>query len=321
MKDNWEKVNETMVLDDKTIRDMVRIRFGDRKITSCRPLSGGLSNSLFKIEFEVMNPVVLRVYSRSASICRKETEISSLVRGNVPVPEVHKTGMLKNKPFALVEWVDGMRLSDVMKKATKSELEELGYKVGTVLADIHRYRFPKPGFFGNGLKVEEPLEMGPDMFRSFIEESLFGGKAGKWLGKEASGRLWQFVSDNAELLAGSLGNFTLTHSDFNPWNLLIDEKIEVAAVLDWEFAFSASSPVDIGNMLRYEPDGSPFEKDFIRGFQENGGALPKEWRKLSKLNDLIALVDLLNRSDSGVNRIADLKQLIEGTMANWNKPI
>ena len=196
----------------------------------------------------------------------------------------------------------------------KVDFIQSAHAVGAVLADIHTFRFDQPGFFGEGLKVEEPLGVGKNMFRNFMEESLFNGKAGKWLGKETTERFWDFVNQNAVMLGESPKHYSLTHSDYNPWNLLIDDNHNVSAVLDWEFAFSASPVHDIGKMLRFEEEGSPFEKRFIERICANGGELPREWRKLSKLNDLIALVDLLNRSDSGKNRIADLKRLIENTM-------
>lgn len=208
-------------------------------------------------------------------------------------------------------------MNKAMKQMNPDELKNAAYHIGRVLADIHRYQFDKPGFFGEGLKIVESVVVSGDMFRSFMEESLYRGKAGEWLGEEKTEQFWRFVNKNAKLLEEPPNHFSLTHSDFNPWNLLIDEKMNVAAVLDWEFAFSASPVHDIGNMLRFEPDDSPFEKRFIEGFAAGGGELPEEWRKLSKLNDLIALVDLLNRSDSGENRISDLKNLIEGTMAYW----
>jgi aminoglycoside phosphotransferase (APT) family kinase protein len=46
----------------------------------------------------------------------------------------------------------------------------------------------------------------------------------------------------------------------------------ISAVLDWEFAFSGSPPVDVGNMLRFreeQPDG--FAAGFIAGYREAGG--------------------------------------------------
>src|SRR6185437_5269651 len=68
----------------------------------------------------------------------------------------------------------------------------------------------------------------------------------------------------------------------------------VAAVLDWEFAFSGSPLNDVGNMLRFEqPPG--FAAGFADGFRDGGGELPPDWREISAALDLAALADLLTR--------------------------
>jgi hypothetical protein len=67
-------------------------------------------------------------------------------------------------------------------------------------------------------------------------------------------------------------------------------------VLDWEFAFSGSPLVDVGNMLRFreeQPDG--FAAGFIAGYREAGGLLPPGWPEISEALDLCALADFLTR--------------------------
>lgn len=94
--------------------------------------------------------------------------------------------------------------------------------------------------------------------------------------------------------------------------------IPVSAVLDWEEAFSWNRYVDIGNMLRYEEDGSAFETYFIRAYQEQGGTLADNWKLLSKLEDLVALCDMLNHSTKETpNRMRDLLRLISKTVHTY----
>jgi Ser/Thr protein kinase RdoA (MazF antagonist) len=112
----------------------------------------------------------------------------------------------------------------------------------------------------------------------------------------------------------------LVHLDFNGLNILTQHGptgCSVSAVLDWEDAFSWSRHADIANMLRYEEDDSTFEKHFIRAYRE-GAALEDNWKLLSKLEDLVALCDMLNNSTVDTpNRMTDLQHLIAGTVQSF----
>ena len=85
--------------------------------------------------------------------------------------------------------------------------------------------------------------------------------------------------------------------DFNGKNLLAldrDGRWSISAVLDWEFAFSDSLLVDIGNMLRFRASyQSGFSRGFIAGYREAGSELPSDWREVSEALDLYALAEFL----------------------------
>jgi aminoglycoside phosphotransferase (APT) family kinase protein len=78
------------------------------------------------------------------------------------------------------------------------------------------------------------------------------------------------------------------HSEFNGKNLLVlgrGGRWSISAVLDWEFAFSGSPLVDVGNMLRFRASYPPsFVSGFIAGFRRlaesyrrTGGRSAKLW--------------------------------------------
>jgi hypothetical protein len=59
---------------------------------------------------------------------------------------------------------------------------------------------------------------------------------------------------------------------------------------DWEFAVSGTPLIDVGHFLRYErPSRATIEPHFSTGYIEAGGELPREWRQLSRMVDLVAL--------------------------------
>jgi hypothetical protein len=93
---------------------------------------------------------------------------------------------------------------------------------------------------------------------------------------------------------------------------------EVAAVIDWEFAFSGTPFFDLGNLLRPPLGEIPGMQAAVeRGYRNAGGDLPIEWRKMSKLTDLTAWLEFLTRKNAGINLISDCKTQICKTIGEW----
>ncbi|MGC2660865.1 MAG: hypothetical protein WA324_23160, partial [Bryobacteraceae bacterium] len=60
-------------------------------------------------------------------------------------------------------------------------------------------------------------------------------------------------------------------------------------VLDWEFAFSGSSVIDIGNLLRFENESPAVENIwFADAYRAAGGHLDKAWREQALFADLLS---------------------------------
>jgi hypothetical protein len=90
----------------------------------------------------------------------------------------------------------------------------------------------------------------------------------------------------------------------------------VAAILDWELAFSGSPLLDVGNFLRYELDASPLrEPYFSRAFVEHGGHLPDNWKFIVKIIDLTGLVECLTHDELPSDVESELFALIDATLA------
>ncbi|UYO02115.1 hypothetical protein [Paenibacillus sp. PSB04] len=86
-------------------------------------------------------------------------------------------------------------------------------------------------------------------------------------------------------------------------------------MLDWKEAFAWNRHADLGNILRYEANGSWIEQHFIKAYEVEGMVLEKKWRLLSHLEDLVALCDKLSHSTAETpNRVQDLRRLIAGTV-------
>lgn len=110
----------------------------------------------------------------------------------------------------------------------------------------------------------------------------------------------------------------LVHGDFSRRNLLVErlrERWKVTAVLDWEFAVSGSPLCDMGNFLRYERDSRPLaEPHFSSGYLHAGGTLPDDWRRRTRLVDLVALCEMLTRDQLPDAVVTELVEIVRATV-------
>ncbi len=89
----------------------------------------------------------------------------------------------------------------------------------------------------------------------------------------------------------------------------------MAAVLDWEFAMAGSPLLDLSILLRYADSLPPvFAESVISGYQDAGGALPREWKRTIKLLDLLNLCEFLSGPDPRDAMIADVTRLVQATV-------
>ncbi|MFE0554902.1 phosphotransferase family protein [Paenibacillus sp. NPDC058910] len=322
MKEGWERAVPPMQLDITQINDIISPVFPGKKVATAERIGTGLSNTNYKIRLEgSVETYVLRLFRKGREIAEKELAIIRRVRQTVPVADYIYADMscgVFDKPWAIMEWKEGGLLRDVMQGGSEQDLVAAAASAGRTLANIHKHTFTESGFFNGDMEVQDPMRMDGERFLAFIEQSLFQDLCGQWLGEELAQSVWSFSQTYSHLLSEIEDTPKLVHSDYNGLNILMrhgPEGCEVSAVLDWEDAFSWNRYVDIANMLRYEPDGSVFEKNFVRAYREEGAVLYDHWKILSKLEDLVALCDMLTHSSLATpNRMHDLQRLIAGTV-------
>jgi aminoglycoside phosphotransferase (APT) family kinase protein len=302
-----------------TLEEVCRLvakAFPGRSVSSFEALTGGLCNTNLKVDFESdEEPVVLRLHQRRPAACQKEVELLRLVRKTVPVPEVfyaEPEAIDGARPFALLEYVPGITFQTLKRTQNVAAIEQASYSAGKTLAAIGQYEFPKPGRIVDGLQVGAPYVEGPEPIRQFVDMCLASDVFQRRTGPVLARRLHEFILWWT-LRLPKLDQSCLVHSDYGSRNILVREvrrTWSVVAVLDWEFAFSGSPLLDVGNFLRYEPRARPLrEPHFSRGFIECGGKLPENWWHVARVIDLTALCDLLTRDelpDEIENEVLDL---------------
>ncbi len=317
----WERRTPTVALDLDAVSRMIAPVFAPRDAVSAQLLSGGLANTNYKVRIAGMREsFVLRLYTRDPHACRTEVDLYALVQDHVPMPAIYYAdveGELMGTPYTLRAWVEGTPLAELLSTGGKQELEGAGYYAGRVLAAIGRYTFPEAGFFGPDLNIAEPLLLGPASFLAMLDDWLFHSLAGQRLGDEPTARLWRFVQTHAPLLAGTQGVSALVHGDYKASNLLVRKQSdvwEVAAVLDWEFAFAGTPLFDLAILLRHERADSPLTQAVARGYADAGGTLPTDWWRIARLLDMLNLVQFLTLPGERANLTRSVTALITATM-------
>src|SRR5260370_12774484 len=87
--ESWTRRHAFVALDDRELAAMLRPLFGDRRVESAEPLTGGFVNTNYRVRLAGLDDAfVLRSYVRDAGACQPERLIIPRERGSVPVAQV-----------------------------------------------------------------------------------------------------------------------------------------------------------------------------------------------------------------------------------------
>ena len=322
MREDWTPAAPPLNLSRQELTALIQPTFPDQSVSKWETARGGLANNNIRIWIPGQeNSFLLRFIIRDSKEARKEYALNRLLLPQAPVPEFlhfYDQNPVTGHPCILMEWVEGERLELAAPHLSADQAAVVGRSVGTTLARIHAIKFPQSGFLNSELEVAVPIEIGRDGLIGFLRKCLIDGLGSQRLGAELTGDLMNFAAKHGALLDTWDGPPCLAHCDFGGSNILVKEtsgRWEVAAVLDWEFAFSGSPFFDFGNLLRAPLGDLPgFEQAVERGYCEAGGVLPPEWRRLSRLTDLTAWADFLNRENASPALIRDAREMIAWTI-------
>lgn len=314
LKADWEKIDEDTLIDEKTIKTMVSNSLPERTLSSYKIISGGCANLNIKLGFDDnSNPLILRVYLRDKNAALKEQKLSRLLAKTIPVPEIVCIGNTGKYRYALVKYIEGQTLRDVILNETAGDVSGALYETGQFLAKLQHYTFPYSGFFDNDLNVHDRLEQ--DGYMHFLNECLAHPAVLNQLGRTAIDAITNIANKYTYVFPNG-SEHTLVHADYDPSNILVHKHNDVwkiAAILDWEFAFSGSYLCDVANMLRYAHQlPETYEHSFLEGLHDTGITLPDNWRIAAHLLNILSLLDCLARSDPDrrPRQNTDIKKLI-----------
>ena len=318
MRQACERDRPELELDRDAVERLLEPIFPRAAVTRVERVGGGLVNTNLKLEFAARSaPVLLRIYQRSGEHGAKEAALIRSFADCVPVPElIHfgESNPVTGHPYSVLSWVEGRPLDRLDREA----LGSAGRSLGTALARIHAKKFPRFGFLGDDLAIVRPIDLDRRGLLTYLDHSLASGDGAARLGPELLGQLRDFVEREGDSICAWPGAPCLAHGDCNASNLIFRQGrtgCELAAILDWEFAFSGTPGFDFAHLLRPGLAARPaFAEAVAASYRETGGALPPDWRRIARITDLFAWIDIVSRPDAGPNVVADARNSIAATV-------
>lgn len=311
-KINWEKSQTQHQFPIGLIERMIKNSLPDKEIESSKIISGGCANLNVIVNLKnEESPIILRIYLRDKDSVFRERKIADILKDIVPVPQINYIGDVDNYRFAIVKFMPGIALRDLLLSDKEYNLEEVMHEVGSLITRFSSHKFTKSGFFNSNLEVIE--ELPEDGLKEFSLSCLDYKNVKKYLGKDIIFKIRSLLN-SIPIIKDK--NINLVHADYDPANILvakIDGKWKVSAILDWEFAYAGSWLNDVANILRYShqmPEG--FKSSFLKGIEDNGFKLPKHWQNIVHQYNLASMLDSMTRHDleSCPNIRQDLCELI-----------
>lgn len=326
MRKKWNRGSDLVQLTNSELTDLIQSGFPGDEVLSQEYAEGGLANTNIRVQLKHhAEPLMVRINTRDPAAREKEHRLLDLVASKVPAPKILAISStpvqatvltyLPGKPFE--DSIDNDSLDSNKTGAPEQRpYATIASAIGRTLAHIHSFQFPHCGFFDSTLNVANPFTISGAGTVEFAKECLMLKGGSRRLGQELSRRVIEFLIEHGEMIDGMYEHACLTHSDFNPSNILVDgEGHHVTGIIDWEFAFSGNPLFDFGNLLRPPVETLPgFMDGFTEGYTSAGGTLPPRWREASLLVDLTAWFDFMTRERVNEALIDDAKARVEATM-------
>jgi aminoglycoside phosphotransferase (APT) family kinase protein len=193
-------------------------------------------------------PPIGHLLSSAHDVLREARILSALARTGVPVPRIYgvaRAGEVGNEPMLLMEFVDGVVISDVAASRTLPERarHSAGIALPETLGRIHA------------------VDLGAVNLAGLASHSPYAQRQLKrWSGQWEQSKTRELA--DLDLLTDRLSaavppprELTLVHGDLHLRNIVLSAfDGEILAALDWELATLGDPIADLGTTLAYWPE-------------------------------------------------------------------
>lgn len=310
-----ERSIQHILLDHQQLLTLIRKAFPHcQQLDGWKILSGGALNTTYQFQIQ-SDAFVLRLYARDRAHCKTEKAIHQLIDKSVATPKlIYADDSYEPWAYSIFEFVAGVHISEISSKHKTS----LSYELGSVLASIHSFKFPRAGLFGDGLAIGHPFELGSNPYFEETYSILSNSKnVRSRLGEKLTDEALAFIQKNKDFFSTVKNdNICLTHADFKPVNLLYTDSKKVF-VLDWEFAHAGPSIIDFSILLRHRHQFPLDISALERSYMNSGGSLPPEWQRSAFITDFVNIVHLMDTPPERPQLFKQLKSAVQTTIHYW----
>ena len=232
-KERYSKSEVRDQFDPDRITGVARALGFDPK-ESPKRLSGGYKNANYLL-VTTDERLVLRESATDFQTTTKEGNLLNAMKDlGVKCPSCKLVRQLPEGLFAIHEFIDGQTLEDHLL-ADGPVSEPLFFQIGVQSATIHKsLSFETDGFLGEDLDVITDMGNTDEFLPGYMSEVLSTASEDR-LPKSTGDRLLRLIKEEWHQVRDTNRNNQLTHMDFNPKNLLVSDKGDFLAVIDWEF--------------------------------------------------------------------------------------
>lgn len=323
MREDWARSRPILDFDITVAEALIAPVFPGARIVEMRPVEGGLTNTNFWLQLaDRTGALLLRFYQRTGDLAQKERALCQKLAGRVPVPaflhyapENPATG----HAFALIDWIDAKPLQSFLPGLTADAQRDVGAALGRTLAATHGFTYPHFAYLDGSLQLGDPMDLSGQGLVDYLNYCLVEGRGGGRLGPELTQAVIGFAKREGHRIEAWQQQPCLVHGDFNPTNVLMAPdgggRLDVAAVIDWEYAFAGTPAFDFANLLRPPLNrAAAFAAGLESGYRAAGGRLPQDWRRIAAITDLYSFADVLQHAETQGTIVADMKTLIARTI-------
>lgn len=311
MEYGWERTFPFLKIDSIIVSKLFENIVIKENIVNIIPINDGCRTTNYIIETnEYKKKYILKIFFPMEQDYKKEIKLLTKLREcqTMPVPKVYKLSnheAIQNREYAIYEYIDGKNIRQAISDGYILG-ENFVRDVARSLAKIHSYKFDKAGFLDENLNIKKELLPLTSLYENFM-----GDRAKKRLGETVVDKIINIVIKNEKTLVELDKDIRLVHGDFQGTNILVKDN-KLAGILDWEFAMAGHPLADIGQFFRYE---KYFNDNLVTVFEDeynksSSYKLSDNWYKISKLRDLVNLLQLIDTKEEMPNKHKNIKNII-----------
>lgn len=312
MENGWERTLPLVKINKEIIISLFKNILNFEEIVHINLLNEGCRTTNYMVSSKNNKKYVLKIFYENYKNYRKDIALFNMLKEHIPVQEIYKIGQdnsIENKKYIIYKYIDGETISQYVNEGNEIT-KEIVESVAEVMGRIHSIKFKRMGSLDDKLCIKNERGSIVELYNKYINDNVR-----LRLGSENINKIKQIVDNYKNDLAQLECDVRLIHGDFQGTNIIINNN-SVASIIDWEFCMAGSPLMDIGQFFRYE---EYFNSELINIFENKyreicDYELIDNWYNISKIIDLISLVQLIGRDQEMPNKYNKIKEIVENTI-------